>query len=203
LDRVADIPFAATRFIGRNARDTVGVIRGRPAPTMPLARVVVEIDIAAGMVLDSHDVIGHWGTWLRSSRPANGQGQEPLTRTQLSELPVDARDLITAGAPVALGWMSTAGPIALPASWHGDHVKTSATAWELAALPAAASACVTAARSGPRLRQKVGVTISGSGEALSAPSAVAVTLRAERVTSWVGDEIRTVRCPQTSADQRS
>jgi hypothetical protein len=174
---LVDLPFAATGFLGRNLRDTAGVIAARPAPTLPVSRVGVALDVSAGMLLDGDDLILQWGTWPAGDPPSGDEARHPL--------PDNVR--MKPGTPVTVGWDSSAGPIALPARWRGDHAQASAAALGLAGVSAPGPACITAARSGSRLDSKRGVLISGEGFA-DAGGAVAIDPR--RVTWWRGDEVR-------------
>lgn len=183
-DRLLDLPLAAAGFVGRNLRDTTGVMRGRPVPTLPLSRVGVELEVHAGVLLEDERVVARWGTWP-DREPPGDLHLEPSV-IDLSGVPEDLHGLLTPRAPVVLGWESAAGPIALPGRWQGDHLETSATTLRLAGSPASGPACVTAARSGRRLSQKQGVMLTGYGRATRA----AVAIDATGVTWWRGDEIR-------------
>ncbi|HVW35048.1 MAG TPA: pyridoxamine 5'-phosphate oxidase family protein, partial [Acidimicrobiia bacterium] len=159
-DRLLDLPFAALGYLSRNHRHATGTIRDHEAPTLALSRVMVSIDIRRLALLDGWSVTARWGRW----EPADLllRGAPPAVRAlDLAQVPDRLHPLLADGAPLALGWSSPAGPLALPARWRGGsgEAETSAEALVLAGAASGGPACLTAERSGYRLRSKRGVLV--------------------------------------------
>jgi len=148
----------------------------------------VEIDIRRLALLDGPAVVGHWGRWPRTDLLLHG-ASPPRPAPDLTPLPDGLRPLLGDDATVVLGWQSLAGaPLALPARWHAAAIETSADALILAGGTSAGPACVTAERSGHRLNTKRGVLLRGHGHARRDGAVAHVTLDADRVTWWTGEQ---------------
>jgi hypothetical protein len=190
VDRVAGLPFAAAGYLGRNVRHATGVIRSRPTPTLPISRLAVAVDITRVALLDRGTVIARWGPWDPGTASFDNtvpEGRPP----NLDLLPHDLRRLLAAERKVVLGWQSPAGPITVPAHWHGALAETSRSAIELAGADSSSPACITADRSGRRLNKKRGVLLSGAGQAHLHGETVTVAIDWRRITWWVGDKTTT------------
>lgn len=192
VDRLLDLPFAATGYLGRNVRHAAGIIRGRPVPTLPVSRVAVVVDVSRAALLDRGAVVARWGTWPRGEPSFD---DEPLAAypPDVTALPDEVRALVGRDEDVALGWQAAAGPIALPARWRGSVAETSPAVMALAGAASSSPACVTFDRSGRRLSQKRGVLLSGEGHAYLSGETAAVAFDWERISWWVGDEADTVK----------
>jgi len=189
-----DLPLAAAGYLARNDRHFVGTLRDHEAPTLALSRVLVQIDIRRLALLEGPAVVGQWGRWPATDVLLHG-APPPVPAPDLTALPAGLRLLFGDDATVVLGWQTLAGePLALPARWHGAHgaadaaVETSAAAVILAGGTSAGPACVTAERSGHRLNTKRGVILRGDGHARRDGALAQVTLDADRLTWWTGEE---------------
>jgi hypothetical protein len=193
--RLLDLPLAAAGYLSRNHRHATGTIRDHEAPTLALSRVLISIDLDRLALLDGWEVVDTWGRWARSDLMLLGTPPAG-TRPNLSAVPPTVRKLLGDDAPVVLGWRSVSGPLALPARWRAGtgEVETSAEAMILAAAAAGSPACITAERSGNRLKSKHGLLVSGDGHARRAGDApfARVTLDVRRTTWWTGEERHTV-----------
>ena len=203
-DRLLDLPFAALGYLGRNHRHATGTIRDHQAPTLALARVMVSIDIRRLALLDGWSVAGAWGRWERHDGLLRGT-PPPAPPLDVARVPARLHPLLGAGAPVALGWSSPAGPLALPARWCGPaaagEVETSAEAMILAGVEPDGPACLTAERSKYRLKSKQGVLVTGDGHARldgNGPAA-RVTLESHRTTWWIGEDGASLPAPAGAA----
>jgi hypothetical protein len=198
LDRLLDLPFAAAGYLGRNHRHATGTIRDHEAPTLALSRVLVSIDIRRLALLDGWAVADRWGRWDESDLLLR---DDPPTGTtpDLTAVPVGVRNLLSDDAPVVLGWQSLSGPLALPARWQAGtaQLETSSEAMVLAAAPSGSLACLSAERSGYRLRTKQGLLLRGNGHARLGgdETSARVTLDIDRTIWWKGEETQAVGCP--------
>ena len=195
LDRLLDLPFAATGYLSRNVRHAAGTIRDHQAPTLALSRVLVSVDIRRLALLEGWTVVDRWGRWDGEDRLLRGEPPAGTT-PDLSSIPPGVRTLLGDDSPVVLGWNAPAGPLALPARWRGDagDLETSAAALVLAGAASSGPASVCAERSRYRLSSKQGVLLTGVGEArhLEDQSVARVSLDARRATWWRGEERHTI-----------
>jgi hypothetical protein len=193
--RLLDLPLAAAGYLGRNHRHATGTIRDHEAPTLALSRVLVSIDIRRLALLDGWAVVESWGRWDRSDLLLRGTPPAGTT-PDLAAVPPAVRNLLANDAPVALGWQSLFGPLALPARWRAGagEVETSGDALVLAGAASGSPACVTAERSRYRLKSKQGLLLTGDGHArLDGDGPIArVTLDAHRTIWWRGEELHTI-----------
>jgi hypothetical protein len=198
VNRLLDLPFAAAGYLGRNHRHATGTIRDHEAPTLALSRVLVSVDIRRLALLDGWSVTGRWGRWDESDLLLRG---DPPTGTtpDLTAGPVGVRNLLSDDSPVVLGWQSLSGPLALPARWRAGtaELETSGEAMVLAAAASGSPACLSAERSGYRLRTKQGLLLRGGGHARLAGDGTTarVTLDVDRTVWWKGEETQAVGCP--------
>ena len=123
---------------------------------------------------------------LRSARPQ---------RLALLSVRIDSLDLLD-GCPAeaVLGWMSAAGPIALPARWNAGTERARVPAGPLreAGGPRTAAACVCIDESdglGPLAKR--GRLLRGEGHATLRGDVASVALAADRVTRWKGFQTKT------------
>jgi hypothetical protein len=190
LDRLLDIPFAATGYLSRNYRHAAALLEDHQAPTLPLSRVVVAISLSRVALLESHSVAAAWGSWEPRDLLPHGtpDGRPP----DLTSVPSELHGFLAAGEPVVLGWQSLSGPMALPAHWRGGTAETSGAAMVLAGAAAAGPACLTADRWGYRLKNKQGILLAGHGQARLEGETARVAVDQERVTWWLGGQSRTV-----------
>ena len=191
--RLLDLPFAAAGYLGRNVRHATGTIRDHQAPTLALSRVLVSVDIRRLALLDGWTVVDRWGRWDGDDRLVPGAPPAGTT-PDLSAIPPGVRNLLGDDSPVALGWNSPAGPLALPARWRGGEVETSSEALVIAGATSLSPACVCAERSRYRLKSKQGVLLTGVGRARQSDteSAARVSLDVGRTTWWRGEEGHTI-----------
>ena len=193
VDRLFDLPFAAAGYLGRNPRHAAGVVRDRPAPTLPLSRVAVELTVERGALLDRHALVAEWGKWSRTRLLMHDALPDACAHDLPEEVPADLANLIRApGGEVVLGWESLSGPLALPGriSPMGAVDTTSAAAMELAGALATCNACITADRGGPRLKSKRGVVVSGTGTAVLSDDEALAVVDWRRTMWWRGDDVR-------------
>jgi hypothetical protein len=194
LDRLFDMPFAATGYLSRNYRHAVGILEDRQAPTLPLTRVAVAISLSRVALLESHSVAAAWGSWEPRQLLLHGTPDE--RPPDLSAVPSQLHLFLAAGEPVVLGWQSFSGPLVLPARWRSGTAETSGPAMVLAGAASAGPACLTADRWGYRLKRKQGILLSGHGQARLEGETARVAVEQTRVTWWLGDRSRTVTAAQ-------
>jgi hypothetical protein len=191
-ERALRLPGIASGYLGRNVRHAGALARGRPVPTLPLSRVMLELDVARGAVLDSERVLSRFGRWeplqLLITESVAGM-QAP----KLEGLPPRVARLLGDESEIALGWPTLSGPIALPGRWRDGHVEVVGRATELAGAQMSGPACVTFSRTGPRLRDKYGLMLTGQGSASRAGALTAVRLDCKRATWWEGDDLDSAR----------
>jgi hypothetical protein len=118
---------ASTRFTMKNARFFAGYARdaGRvPLSWTPPGRVLVSVDLEAGVVLEGAEVRERWGDWGGRMLSRTGfrrtSGQRGLDR----RVPPEVRRAIGSSGPGALGLLTSRGPAVLPARWcrgNGTH----------------------------------------------------------------------------------
>jgi hypothetical protein len=131
--------------------------------------------LAGGLVLAEIEPATVVTATVPTARRADGI-RIPGLPARVAELP--------AGSPLAvLGWLSPAGPVALPASWDGAVAGVPAALAAALGVRGAAPACVTFdAADAARPTGKRGVMLRGRGVARSA----GIELDVERATWWAG-----------------
>jgi hypothetical protein len=200
VDRLLDMPLAGLGYLGRNHKHAVGAVRDHKAPTLALSRVTVSIDVARVALLEGPRVVATWGRWERLDLLLHGSAPESCP-PDLESVPPSVRSLVSNGdAGVVLGWQSTSGPLALPGRWRVDTglVETSGAGMVLAGAGTAGAACITAERSGHRLKSKRGLLLAGPGRARLDGETAHVAVDQARITWWEGEESRTVASPAPS-----
>jgi hypothetical protein len=192
--RLFDLPFAATGYLARNHRHATGILQERPAPTLPLARVAVEVKLIGVALLEEERLVATFGHWER--RELLLHGAPPRAQTpSLAGIPAGLRSLLTGpDRPAVLGWPSVSGPMAVPASWNSELgvAQTNIDAMTLAGAYGAGPACLVSDRWGYRLEKKQGILLRGPGHARVDGQTATATIEAERVTYWLGETSSTV-----------
>lgn len=194
LGRVLDLPFASAGYLLRNHRHVSGIVKDRPASTLPLGSVGVVVDVTRLALLHARRVVASWGPWEHRELLLKGS-PIPARPPALGELPARLRTLLTVpNGPVVVGWQSSTGPVALPGRWRGSKglVETSAAAMALIGASSTSPACLIADRGDHRLRSKEGMLVMGPGSAHPDGETAWVTVEQERLTYWIGDEVQTV-----------
>jgi hypothetical protein len=189
-----DLPFTALGYMSRNRRRVVGAVRDDPSPGLPLSRTAVRIRLDRVARVGRTQVHG-WGRWPAPSTLLTGD----LTPAppDLTGVPEPLRALLAIPEPGAvLGWHTSAGPVALPASWDpAGSIAVPAAALTLTGALSAGPACLTVERSRNRISSVRGLLLSGPGRARVVGDLATVSLDAERVTWWSGEDAGTVTRP--------
>ncbi|MGH9036733.1 MAG: pyridoxamine 5'-phosphate oxidase family protein, partial [Acidimicrobiia bacterium] len=193
VNRLLDLPLAATGFLGRNHRHVTGTVRDHKAPTLALARVAVSVDITRLALLEGERVAATWGVWEHGEPLPSGSPLD-VGPPDLSGVPSALRSFLAADdQPVVLGWQTPTGPLALPARWRGatGMAETSGAAMALAGAGPAGPACVTVDRSRYRLKHKRGLLLGGTGHARVEDGTASVAIEQDRLTWWDGEDTGT------------
>lgn len=187
-----DLPLTALGYVSRNRRRVVSAVLDDPSPGLPLSRTGVRITLTRVARLGRTRVLASWGTWPPASTLLAGE-LEPV-RPELTGVPEPLHKLLASPeAGAALGWHTSSGPVALPATWDpAGSIAVPAAALALTGALSAGPACLTVERSNHRISSVRGLLLSGTGRARSEDSAATVSLAVERVTWWSGDESGTV-----------
>ena len=128
------------------------------------------------------------------ARDVTRRGAQPQ---QLAPLSIRIEELVLLDgwpATAVLGWMSAAGPIALPARWNErtGRARVPAAPLKEAGGPRAAAACVCIDESdglGPLAKR--GRLLRGQGRATLRGDVASVALELDRVTRWKGFQTQT------------
>jgi hypothetical protein len=186
-------PFGAVRYLTENTRHALNVVLDDPNPLDLVDRALLSITLRRVALVHRDRVVDAWGDW-----PATDLlDSEPLPADDFrlpAKTPVWARKLIDRDGEVQVGWRSTDGPLALPATWSAE-THTAAVSAELLALAGAlpqGEACVTRSTLGYRMSEKTGVLLRGAGHAALGPDGTAsLSISPGRVTHWRGKDART------------
>ena len=196
-------PLAVPTYGLRNPAELLGFARDAmlaPARAAPpnLVLVSVEADRIEPLPSDS-----------RKQREAANARREALTgsgprgrwREWLAGIPEQAAVLARVPGPAVLGWLTPAGPLALPATWDPRHLRARAPWSPLASADAGregpACLCLDITRGrGPAAKE--GLLLRGSGRLTQRGDVASVTLELERITYWSGFDVGTV----AAADKR-
>lgn len=191
-----DLPLTALGYLTRHERRVVGTVLDGPSPLLPLTRSALRIDLERVALLTPTKVLGSWGEWPASSTLLDGV--LPPVRPDLTGVPEDLHALLTAPTSAAvLGWHTGAGPVALPGHWDpAGTLSVPAAALALTGALPGGPACLTVERSGARISSVRGLMLTGGGRARAEGNHATVTLDAERVTWWSGEDGGTVRSPE-------
>lgn len=160
----------------RNAVDLVGFARDtvllRNGPLRPRRRVFIGMTPAASAAFDGERLSGRWGQWAESA--ASDPAPTPAGGT---------------GTTAVLGWMSQAGPLALPVRWDAGRQAAAVdpAAVDMLGLRRQGPGCLVVddyGGAGPWAKQ--GTAIRGSGQLAEHNDGVWVAIEPERVTNWSG-----------------
>lgn len=190
-----DLPLRALGYLARNDRRVVGTVLDGPSPLLPLTRSALRIELERVALVARTKVLGSWGEWPASSTLLHGT--LPPVPPDLTGVPSDLRTLLTTPTTGAvLGWHTAAGPVALPGHWDpaGSLCVPAAALALTGALPGG-PACLTVERSGARISSVRGLLVTGAGRARADGNHATVTLDADRVTWWSGEDGGTVASP--------
>ncbi len=192
-----DLPLTAFSYLARNRRRVVGTVLDDPSPGLPLSRTGVRITLDRVARVGRTEVAG-WGSWPAPSTLLTGT-LEP-SPPNLAGVPEHLHALLTApGAGAVLGWHTCAGPVALPATWDpAGSITLPAAALTLTGALSTGPACLTVERSRQRISSVRGLLLAGTGRARVEGDEATVSLEAQRVTWWSGEESGTVTRPVSS-----
>ena len=188
---VLDLPLAVGSYLLRNLRPAVAVIRERPVPTLPIARVLIVVELTGVALLRDLRVVSAWGGWQRSDLLLQGT-PPPVGAPRLGGVPAHLRTLIPSPSvpsrPGVLGWETLSGPMAIPAHWEsgGSTMVTCAEAMTLAGGASSSACCFTVAAGTRRSDPRDGLLLRGAGRALRQHHIAHVALDVRRVTWWTG-----------------
>jgi hypothetical protein len=190
-------------YTARHLEDVVGILAERfGGDGLPSARLVLAVRPEATAVVDGTEVVEVEGNWQPADRSGDAGDRNPemdVTRTgtgEAEEAGEHPGDLLAQDGPVAVGWQSPYGPIALPGAWDAAERRATVptTLVGLAGLPARSPACLTFDDSQPgSLSGKRGIVLRGTGalDPGDGGATTSVSLDTERVTSWQGAQTRT------------
>jgi len=175
-----------------------------PAAAVPHDRVLVAVHPRRGLVIDGDAVVDTWGRWSRgqaslSAVPATAPG----LCVPFEDIPAAAAATLTPGGEAALGWMTSSGPLVLPATLIDldGRVRVPAAALQASGADASSAASITVDRDGLRPSRFAGVILRGRGTVVARRSGWAtVAVCADRANWWTGFRTGTVRAG--SAAQR-
>lgn len=122
IGRAPDLMRAAARFTLKNARYFAGYardVRRLPLSWSPPARMMVAVDIEAGVLLDvdAGTVEDRWGRW--GTRATGRPAFRPSRGSDLSGRGTvrDVRRTLGSSGQGALGLLGSVGPVVLPVAW--------------------------------------------------------------------------------------
>lgn len=167
---------ALTGFLLRNAGDLAAfgrdLVTGRLGRALPPRRVLIRLRPTRAALLDGSALVSRCGDW---------PGDVESVRNEPLHGATDA----------TVGWLGPDGPVALPARVEGDVAYVPAAAAALAALPAAAPACVVTDDYGePGPAAKTGTLRRGTGRLDGDGTA---TIDVAKTTEWDGIKASTTR----------
>ena len=164
-----------------------------PVSFLPTGRVLLVTHIRHELVLDGDEVASATGRWDRNPiqiNPAPWPDRRWEPTSTLANTPDEIGDLASGEGPAWLGVGTSAGSVALPATWEPatGHLRVSRPALAAVAAELPGPVCVTLHDSDSRRPdQKMGVMLRGTGAVVDAGDTTAsVALEIERVTYWCG-----------------
>jgi hypothetical protein len=213
---------ASTRFTLKNARFFAGYARdaGRvPLSWTPPGRVVVSVDLDAGVVVEGAEVQERWGAWGGRVESRTGFRRTSGQPGPEGGVPSEVLRAVGSAGPGALGLPTSHGPAVLPASWcRADGTHYAVVSRVLLALTGVAqegpAALVLDRASSWRAAHMRGILLRGiaqvfdpervrtGGEALLAraekagdlpPDPVIIRIRPRSAVWWLGWSSGTVR----------
>jgi hypothetical protein len=195
LPEVLHAPRALGRYVTGNLDHLAGILGG--AGTGLLApRTVAALRPHRAVVLTEGEPRWTAGTWPDGAPPYPG-ARHGGPSASVPALPLDGvdpavRNLAAAAGPVVVGWTTTAGPVALPATWDPDRrvaLVDGALFTATGCLPQSRACVLFDGTEGTDLDGKTGLVVRGRGRARAAGDGLAaVAVRTERVAWWQGAE---------------
>jgi pyridoxamine 5'-phosphate oxidase-like protein len=197
LARAGSAPLALGAYSLRNPRELAGFALDAlrlPGRSLPPNLLLAAFEPDRVALVSADAVETSRGGWpedagaLPAGRPkAGARDRAPFA---LPDLPDEVADLPLEDGPAVLGWMTSAGPIALPASWDAAAMRATVSAELLEACGASpeAPACLTFdAADSARPTGKRGLMIRGEGRVLEVDgSGARVSVEPDGVTHWAG-----------------
>lgn len=182
------LPHAARALAGyavRNAPDLMGfardAVRRRTGGLVPTRRVLFRLTPTAVALLEDDAVVARWGEW-----PSGVEGDVDVEQHPL------AADKGTAGVAA---WLTSAGPLAVPARWDDStsslSVPTSVV--DLAPPTSTAASVVLDQYGGSGPSPKQGTLLRGEGELRRDDGSAVITLDPATVTTWDGVGAQTTK----------
>ena len=192
---VLDLPLAMAGYFVSNLRRAAQAVRDRPVPTLPIARVVIVVELSSVALLRGFTVEDAWGVWSpRDLITGDGArvGRVPAVPSSLVRLlPGPAR-------PAALGWETLSGPMAFPAVWNPARAEAiaSAGALVLAGARRRGRCSLAVDRGGRHSDAGEGLIVRGLGRASVSGTHATVAIEANRITHWAGTRTRVTTVPR-------
>jgi hypothetical protein len=194
-------PRALGRYLTGNLDHLAGILGGAGTGLLS-PRTVAALRPQRALVVRPGAPWWSAGTWPEGARPyTGGDGAPRPSRLPLDGVPDALRSLPSTAGPVVLGWTTTAGPVALPATWDAAMATVQVDAALFAAtgcLPQSRACVLFDGTEGTALDGKSGLVLRGRGSAAAAHGAGAdgaatVTVRTERLSWWHGTDSRSVK----------
>jgi hypothetical protein len=196
-------PLALGRYVTGNLDHLAGIIGGAGAGVLAPRTVAALRPQRAIAVQPGGADVWTTGGWPVGAPPYASPADGHRAPTSTGAVPPELRHLVEAAGPVVVGWTTTAGPVALPATWDpatgtariGGDLFTAA-----GCLPQARACVLFDGTEGTDLDAKSGLVLRGRGSAARADGdggngggGAAVVLRTDRVSWWHGTESHSIK----------
>jgi hypothetical protein len=184
------LPFGLGWYFARNAAITVGIVADLLSGDMPglSSRTLISFAPQRTLTVDNGVIVHQSGTWPEPAS-APKTGAPPTIDTHADVLPPAQRQLLRQATQADVGWPTTVGPVAVPATVTAGVASVPRNLLAKLGQPIGNGALTVHASEGNRPSRYTGAMLRGP---LVYDASGAVGIEAERVTWWEGYTSTTV-----------
>ncbi len=184
------LPFGLGWYFARNAAIAVGIVTDLLSGEMPglTSRTLVSFRPQRALTVDNGVIVHQSGTWPESAS-ATANGEPPTIDTHVDVLPPEQRQLLRQATQADVGWLTSVGPVAVPATVGIGLASVPRNLLTKLGQPVGNGALTVHSSEGNRPSRYTGVMLRGP---LVYDAGGTVGVEAERVTWWEGYSSTTV-----------
>jgi hypothetical protein len=184
------LPFGLGWYFARNAAITVGIVTDLLSGEMPglTSRTLVSFTPRRTLTVDHGSIVHQSGTWPEPAS-AVASGAPPTIETHVDLLPPALRQLLRQATQADVGWLTSEGPVAVPATVAAGLASVPTSLLTKLGQPVGSGALTVHASEGNRPSRYTGAMLRGP---IIYDAGGGIGVEAERVTWWEGYTSTTV-----------
>jgi hypothetical protein len=184
------LPFGLGWYFARNAAITLGIVTDLLSGDMPglSSRTLISFAPQRTLTVDNGVIVHQSGTWPELGS-ASANGAPPTIDTHVDLLPLAQRQLLRQTTQADVGWLTSVGPVAVPATVTAGLASVPKNLLTKLGQPVGKGALTVHASEGNRPSRYTGAMLRGP---LVHDAGGGIGVEVERVTWWEGYTSTTV-----------